>query len=106
MKTRRFVAPLLALLLVAVAFSIAPRADEGFWPYNNIPKAAIKKAYGFTVTDQWLNHLQLASVSFGGASGSIVSPDGLVLTNHHVGLGSAQRLSTAERDLVKNGFYA
>ena len=43
---------------------------------------------------------------FGGGTGSIVSPQGLVLTNHHVGLGSLQRLSTAEKDYVKNGFYA
>jgi hypothetical protein len=91
---------------VAVAFSIVPRADEGFWPYNNIPKAAIKKAYGFDVTDQWLNHLQLATVRFGGGTGSVVSPDGLVLTNHHIGLSTLQRLSTAEKDYVKDGFFA
>jgi V8-like Glu-specific endopeptidase len=83
-----------------------PRADEGFWPYNSIPKAAIKKKFGFELTDAWLNHLQLATVRFGGATGSLVSPNGLVMTNHHVTLGSLQRLSTKERDLVKNGFVA
>jgi hypothetical protein len=106
MKTRRFLTPLLALTLVVVAFGIVPRADEGFWPYNGIPKAAIKAKYKFDVTDAWLSHLQLATVRFGGGTGSIVSPDGLVLTNHHIGLGTAQRLSTPEKDLVKNGFYA
>ena len=65
MKTRRLLVPLLALLLAAVVFSGVPRAEEGFWPYNTIPKAAIKAKYGFTVTDQWLNHLQLATVRFG-----------------------------------------
>jgi hypothetical protein len=106
MKTRRFLVPLLAILFAAVVFSGVPRAEEGFWPYNSIPKAAIKAKYGFTVTDAWLKHLQLATVRFGGGTGSIVSPNGLVLTNHHIALGSLQRLSTADKDLVKNGFYA
>ena len=94
-----------AVLAIAVA-TAAPHADEGFWPYNAVPKAAIKQAYGFDVTDAWLRHLQLSSVRFGGASGSFVSPDGLILTNHHVGRGAVQQLSTPERDLIKNGFYA
>ena len=106
MKTRRIIAPLLALVFAAAAFAVAPRAEEGFWPYNSIPKAAIKAKYKFDVTDQWLNHLQLATVRFGGGTGSIVSPQGLVLTNHHIGLGTLQRLSTPEKDYVKDGFYA
>ncbi len=106
MKTRWFVVPLLALAVAFGALGAVPAADEGFWPYNSIPKAAIKAKYKFDVTDAWLKHLQLATVHFGGGTGSIVSPKGLVLTNHHIGLGSLQRLSTPERDYVKNGFYA
>jgi len=81
-------------------------ADEGFWPFNAVPKAAISKALGFEPSDTWLTHLEHAAVKFRGASGSFVSPDGLILTNHHVGLRTLQRLSTSERDLVQNGFYA
>ena len=106
MKSRRCVVSILGLLLVAVAFAVVLRADEGFWPYNSIPKAAIKAKYGFTITDAWLRHLQLSTVRFGGGTGSVVSPNGLVLTNHHIVLGTLQRLSTAEKDYVKNGFYA
>src|SRR5512135_994380 len=106
MKTRRFIAPLLVLALVAVVFSMVPRADEGFWPYNNIPKAELKKKFGFTPTDDWVKHLMLATVRFGGGTGSVVSPNGLVLTNHHIGLGTLQRFTTAERNMVKDGFFA
>ncbi|MGE5199748.1 MAG: S46 family peptidase [Rhodospirillaceae bacterium] len=106
MTTRRFLVPLAALAILVGAFGVVPSAEEGFWPYNMVPKAAIKAKYKFDVTDQWLKHLQLATVHFGGATGSIVSPQGLVLTNHHVGLRSLQQLSTAEKDYVKNGFYA
>jgi hypothetical protein len=106
MKTRRLLIPVLAIAIAIAAFAVAPRADEGFWPYNSIPRAAIKAKYKFDVTDAWLNHLQLATVRFGGGTGSVVSPDGLVLTNHHIGLSTLQRLSTPEKDLVKNGFLA
>ncbi|MDO8834209.1 MAG: S46 family peptidase [Vicinamibacterales bacterium] len=106
MNIRRLLVPFLAIALVAAAFTAAPLADEGFWPYNAVPKAAIKAKYKFDVTDAWLKHLQLATIRFGGGTGSIVSPTGLVLTNHHIGLGTLQRLSTPEKNLVKDGFYA
>jgi hypothetical protein len=106
MTQRRFLIPLLALAVLVGALGVVPSAEEGFWPYNLVPKAAIKAKYKFDVTDQWLKHLQLATVRFGGGTGSIVSPQGLVLTNHHIGLGTLQRLSTKEKDYVKDGFYA
>ena len=106
MTLRRLLVPLVALAVLVGALGVVPSAEEGFWPYNLVPKAAIKAKYRFDVTDQWLKHLQLATVHFGGATGSIVSPQGLVLTNHHVGLRSLQQLSTAEKDYVKSGFYA
>jgi hypothetical protein len=100
--TRRFVpALLLAVLLVLPIF-----ADEGMWLFNKPPKDLIQKKYGFAVTPEFMDHLRLSSISFGGASGSFISPDGLVLTNHHVGQGAVQNLSTKDRDLMKTGFYA
>ena len=106
MRNRNLFVPLVALAFGLTLLTPASRAEEGFWPYNAIPKAAIKAKYGFEVTDAWLNHLQLATVRFGGGTGSVVSPNGLVLTNHHIALDSLQRLSTPDKDLVKNGFVA
>jgi len=96
----------LGLLILFLWLFLPLAADEGMWPYNLVPKDYLAKRYNFRATDEWLEHLRLASVRFGGASASFVSPDGLVLTNHHVGRGAIQNLSTAERDLIKTGFYA
>jgi hypothetical protein len=94
------------LVFAVLAFGAAAGADEGMWLFDRLPSPLLKAKYGFTMTDEWALHVMLASVRFGGASGSFVSPDGLVLTNHHVGQGALQNLSTKERDLMKTGFYA
>src|SRR5512136_1664761 len=95
----------LAVVLVWTALGV--RADEGMWTFDNVPRALIKQKYGFEITDQWLEHVRLASAKVGtGGSGSFVSPDGLLFTNQHVGRGQVAKLSTPQRDLVKNGFYA
>jgi hypothetical protein len=99
---RRFV----SVLVLAAALALPIAADEGMWLFNKPPKDVLQKMYGFTVTPEFMDHLRLASISFGGASGSFISPDGLVLTNHHVGQGALQNLSTKDRDLMKTGFYA
>ena len=93
-----------ALLL---ATTLAARADEGMWLFNKPPVRQVKEKYGFKITPAWLEHLQKSSVRFGnGGSGSFVSSSGLILTNHHVGSGMIEKLSTPERDLLKHGFYA
>ncbi len=82
-------------------------ADEGMWLFNNPPTRLLKSKYGFEPTAAWMDHLRLASVRFNsGGSGSFVSSEGLVMTNHHVGADALQKLSTKERNLLKTGFYA
>ncbi len=95
------------LLAFAFIFSTLATADEGMWLYNEPPKDKIKAKYGFELTQEWLDHVRLSSVRFNnGGSGSFVSADGLTFTNHHVGAGCVQQLSTQGRDYMKTGFYA
>ncbi len=91
----------LAFLLVSTL-----RADEGMWTFDNFPARRMQEAYGFAPDRAWLDHLRLASLKFPGASGSFVSRDGLVLTNHHVGRSAIQQVSSAEHDYVRDGFAA
>src|SRR5918998_6467537 len=103
--TRHLRAALAALLLAA---TLAPPAlaDEGMWAFNNLPRAEIKRRYGFEVTDEWVRRVQSATVRFPNGTGSFVSPEGLVLTNYHIVEDSVGELSTAERDYAKEGFVA
>jgi hypothetical protein len=103
---RMRLAPAALLPALILALIVPARADEGLWLFDKAPRELALKDHGFAMSQDWLDHLRLSSVRFGGASASFVSPDGLVLTNHHVGRGLVQNLSTAERDLMKTGFYA
>ncbi|HVJ08362.1 MAG TPA: S46 family peptidase [Acidisarcina sp.] len=82
-------------------------AEEGMWTFDNPPTKLLQQQYGFTPTQQWLDHIRLSSVRLNdGGSGSFVSPNGLLLTNHHVARGQLQKASTAKRDYIRDGFYA
>ena len=94
---------MLALFLGAPPLS----GDEGMWTFDAPPKQLLKERYGFTPTPEWLEHVRLSSVRFNnGGSGSFVSKGGLVLTNHHVGLGCIQKISSEGKDNVAAGYVA
>lgn len=83
------------------------QADEGMWLFNKPPLKQLEERHGFKPTPQWLEHLQKSAVRFNnGGSGSFVSPDGLILTNHHVGAGIIASLSSAENNRMEDGFLA
>jgi hypothetical protein len=95
---------LFALCAIWVPFS---HADEGMWLFNNPPYKTLQDKYHFQPTAAWLEHLQKSSVRFNnGGSGSFVSADGLVMTNHHVGADCLQKISSNDKDYVKSGFEA
>lgn len=96
------------LSLVAVCISASAFADEGMWTFNNFPAAKVKAKYGFEPTKAWLDHLRLSSVRIaGGCSASVVSADGLVMTNHHCARHCIENLSgNMKKDFARDGFFA
>lgn len=83
------------------------RADEGMWLFNDPPRKLLRERYNFDVTDAWLEHVQKSSVRFNsGGSGSFLSEDGLIMSNHHVGADALQKLSDKDHDYLRNGFQA
>ncbi|HOC90457.1 MAG TPA: S46 family peptidase [bacterium] len=101
----RIIRTTLAIVLLLTASLVT--ADEGMWTFDNPPTKQLQEKYNFTPTKEWLDHVRLSSVRFmDGGSGSFVSPNGLVMTNHHVAMGQLQKMSTAEQNFVATGFYA
>lgn len=95
------------LLTVLLLLPVTLSAEEGMWTYNNFPTAAVQKKYGFAPTQSWLDNVRLSTVRLAqGCSASFVSPNGLVMTNHHCVSTCVQQLSTKEKNLHADGFYA
>ncbi|MBX7061395.1 MAG: S46 family peptidase [Pyrinomonadaceae bacterium] len=100
------------LLIVLFIFSLvalppALLADEGMWTFDNPPLKQWKERYNFVPPAGWLDKVRLASVRLNdGGSSSFVSPNGLIITNQHVASGQLSKMSTKEKDYVKDGFYA
>lgn len=99
--------PAFAAFIILMANFSPLLGDEGMWLFNNPPKAHLKAKYNFEPTDAWLNHLQKSSVRFNsGGSGSFVSANGLVMTNHHVAADALQKMGTKDRNYYRDGFHA
>ncbi len=97
----------LMLIVASLALAATAYSDEGMWVFNNLPLARLKDRYGFEPPAGWAEHLRSASVRFNnGGSGSFVSADGLIMTNHHVGADTLAKLGTRSKDYHRDGFLA
>jgi hypothetical protein len=97
----------LCAAFAAVVLSSGAFANEGMWTFDNPPLKLLREQFNFTPTKEWLDHIRLSSIRLNdGGSGSFVSPNGLLLTNHHVARGQLQKASNAQHDYIKDGFYA
>jgi SOS response regulatory protein OraA/RecX len=99
---------LAACLAASIVWVAGPAvADEGMWPFDQAPLARVKDSLGVSLDSRWLNHLREASVRLtNGCSASIVSHEGLVLTNEHCVVACAEQLSSPGKDYVGDGFVS
>ncbi|MCE3253583.1 MAG: family peptidase [Cellvibrio sp.] len=95
------------LLASSTLVALPPLAAEGMWTLDNLPRESMEKTYGFKPAPAWLEKSMRSAVRLaGGCSGSFVSAQGLVLTNHHCVASCVEDLSSQAQDLVNNGFLA
>jgi hypothetical protein len=97
----------ISLVGVLLLSTVPALGDEGMWLFNRLPLETLKARHGFEPTPGWAEHLRSAAVRFNsGGSGSFVSADGLIMTNHHVGADTLAKLGTKDKNYYRDGFFA
>src|ERR1700722_13737540 len=95
-----------SVLALACAAALPAFADEGMWTFDNFPANTVKQSYGADIAPAWLDHVRLSTIRLTNCTASFVSPEGLMLTNHHCVESCLAELSTKDKSLVELGFAA
>lgn len=93
-------------LALAIAVSRPALGDEGMWTFDHFPVEAVKRSYGFEVTPAWLDHVRLSTIRLTNCTAAFVSPEGLMITNHHCVESCLGELSSKDSNLMERGFMA
>ena len=101
---RRLALP--CLLAILTALTTAASADEGMWTFQRFPSASVHQQYGADITPAWLTGVRTAVVRLSNCTASFVSPDGLILTNHHCAEACLAEHSSKTESLMERGFLA
>jgi hypothetical protein len=94
------------LLVLTCLVAASALADEGMWTFDNFPSGSVKQHYEADITPAWLDHVRLSTIRLTNCTASFVSPQGLILTNHHCVESCLAELSSKEKSLVELGFVA
>src|ERR1700681_1891196 len=94
------------LLVLACLAALPTYADEGMWTFDNFPSSTVKQRFGTDITPAWLDHVRLSTIRLTNCTASFVSPEGLILTNHHCVESCLAELSSEDKSLVQLGFAA
>ena len=108
MRRARSALPVLAALASLPLLLAAPRvrADAGMWTFDNFPSELVERKYGADIGRPWLDRVRTSLVRLSNCTASFVSPEGLILTNHHCSEACLDEHSTADDNLVEKGFLA
>jgi hypothetical protein len=104
-ERKSFPGILAAFVLSLCAVNVA-LADEGMWTYDNFPAAQVQQKFGVKITQGWLDQLRTASIRLSNCTASFISPDGLILTNHHCSATCLAQISREGQDRLRDGFLA
>ena len=96
----------LLFFLLSLLFSAAAFSDAGMWTFHDFPHQLLKKEHGADIDQAWLDRVRASTIRLSNCTASFVSPDGMILTNHHCAAACLDEHSTSERNLLRDGFVA